>query len=110
MFAKFSPQGNRVAYVRENNIYVENLEDDKIIQLTQDGTDRIINGTLIGLMKKNFIVGMVLDGVQMAATSLLALMRRQFEIFTSSIIRILFIRKLSQWNILKREKSHQKLK
>jgi dipeptidyl-peptidase-4 len=25
MFAKFSPDGNRVAYVRENNLYVENL-------------------------------------------------------------------------------------
>ena len=27
MFAKFSPQGDRVAYVRENNIYVERLSD-----------------------------------------------------------------------------------
>src|SRR3954468_23461058 len=28
MFAKFSPDGSRVAYVRENNIYVENLDGD----------------------------------------------------------------------------------
>ena len=54
MFAKFSPQGNRVAYVRENNIYVENLEDDKIIQLTQDGTDRIINGTFDWAYEEEF--------------------------------------------------------
>ena len=25
MFAKFSPDGGRVAYVRENNLYVEDL-------------------------------------------------------------------------------------
>jgi dipeptidyl-peptidase 4 len=45
MFAKFSPDGTRVGYVRENNIYVENLADKRINQLTHDGLKRIINGT-----------------------------------------------------------------
>jgi len=45
MFAKFSPDGNRVAYVRENNLYVENLDDERITQLTHDGSRTIINGT-----------------------------------------------------------------
>ena len=45
MFAKFSPDGNRVGYVRENNLYVEDLADNRIIQLTHDGSKRIINGT-----------------------------------------------------------------
>ena len=46
MFAKFSPDGERVAYVRENNIYVENLSgDSKVNQLTKDGTRYIVNGT-----------------------------------------------------------------
>ncbi|MDG1105296.1 MAG: DPP IV N-terminal domain-containing protein [Cyclobacteriaceae bacterium] len=54
MFAKFSPQGNRVAYVREHNIYVENLENHEIIQLTQDGTDRIINGTFDWAYEEEF--------------------------------------------------------
>jgi len=45
MFAKFSPDGNRVAYVRENNLYVEDLRDDRITQLTRDGSRTIINGT-----------------------------------------------------------------
>ncbi|HZE70960.1 MAG TPA: S9 family peptidase [Pyrinomonadaceae bacterium] len=45
MFAKFSPDGTRVAYVRENNIYVENLADHRITQVTRDGSKRIINGT-----------------------------------------------------------------
>ena len=38
MFAKFSPDASRVAYVSRNNIYVESLVDGKINQLTQDGS------------------------------------------------------------------------
>ena len=34
MFAKFSPDATRVAYVRANNIYVERLSDHRITQLT----------------------------------------------------------------------------
>jgi dipeptidyl-peptidase-4 len=45
MFAKFSPDGTRVGYVRDNNIYVQNLADDKITQLTTDGTTHLVNGT-----------------------------------------------------------------
>ena len=45
MFAKFSPDGQRVAYVRENNLYVENLSDGKITKLTTDGSRYIVNGT-----------------------------------------------------------------
>jgi dipeptidyl-peptidase-4 len=45
MFAKFSPDGSKVAYVRANNIYVEDLSSGRIRQLTQDGSDTTINGT-----------------------------------------------------------------
>ncbi|MEP6571363.1 MAG: S9 family peptidase [Gemmatimonadota bacterium] len=45
MFAKFSPDGRRVGYVRENNLYVEDLAGDGIRQLTHDGSGTIINGT-----------------------------------------------------------------
>jgi len=46
MFAKFSPDGQRVAYVRDNNVFVENLSgDSKITQITTDGTRYIVNGT-----------------------------------------------------------------
>src|SRR5690349_3830928 len=46
MFAKFSPDGQRVGYIRENNIYVENLSGDtKITQLTTDGSRYLVNGT-----------------------------------------------------------------
>ncbi|MFZ1312689.1 MAG: DPP IV N-terminal domain-containing protein, partial [Chitinophagaceae bacterium] len=45
MFAKFSPDGGRVAYVSMLNIYVEDIATGKITQLTKDGGDNIINGT-----------------------------------------------------------------
>jgi dipeptidyl-peptidase 4 len=46
MFAKLSPDGQRVAYVRDNNVYVENLVgDSKITQITTDGSRYIVNGT-----------------------------------------------------------------
>ena len=45
MFAKFSPEGSRVAFVHKLNIYVEDLTTGSIIKLTKDGGDTIINGT-----------------------------------------------------------------
>jgi dipeptidyl-peptidase 4 len=45
MFAKFSPDGARVAYVRDNDIYVERLNDGRTVRLTRDGSDTRINGT-----------------------------------------------------------------
>ncbi|MBK8038613.1 MAG: S9 family peptidase [Verrucomicrobiaceae bacterium] len=45
MFAKFSPDGSRVAFVRKNNVYVQNLADLKITAVTTDGSDTLINGT-----------------------------------------------------------------
>jgi len=45
MFAKFSPDGARVGYVRENNLYVEGLSDGRITKLTSDGSNHIVNGT-----------------------------------------------------------------
>ncbi|MDQ3013822.1 MAG: DPP IV N-terminal domain-containing protein, partial [Acidobacteriota bacterium] len=47
MFAKFSPDGMRVGYVRENNIYVESLDANagsRITQLTTDGAQYTVNG------------------------------------------------------------------
>lgn len=45
MFAKFSPDNSKVGYVREHNIYVEDLASGKIVQLTHDGSPTVINGT-----------------------------------------------------------------
>ena len=56
MFAKFSPDGTRVGYVRENNIYVENVADGKITQLTNDGSRTMINGTADWVNEEEFFL------------------------------------------------------
>ena len=46
MFAKFSPDGTRVGYVRENDIYVETIGPEPAIKkLTTDGSRYLVNGT-----------------------------------------------------------------
>ena len=54
MFAKFSPDGTRVAYVSENNIFVESVAEDNIKQITTDGSDLIVNGTFDWVYEEEF--------------------------------------------------------
>src|SRR3954471_5978780 len=54
MFAKFSPDGNTVAYVSMHNIYAEDIAGGTIKQLTADGTDRMINGTFDWAYEEEF--------------------------------------------------------
>src|SRR5690349_12372047 len=44
-FAKFSPDGRLVAFVRDNNIYVTDLATGAESALTSDGGENVINGT-----------------------------------------------------------------
>ena len=54
MFAKFSPDGTRVAYVSKNNVYVEDVNTGEIKQLTHDGSDTIVNGTFDWVYEEEF--------------------------------------------------------
>ncbi|MHC2991778.1 peptidase S9 [Pontibacter sp. HJ8] len=54
MFAKFSPDGGKVAYVSEHNIFVEDLQSGQQKQLTQDGTRKLINGTFDWAYEEEF--------------------------------------------------------
>ncbi len=54
MFAKISPDGQKVAYVSEHNIYVEDVKGGPAKALTQDGTNRIINGTFDWAYEEEF--------------------------------------------------------
>jgi len=54
MFAKFSPQGDRVAYVHHNNICVQDLETMRIQPLTFDGSETVINGTSDWVYEEEF--------------------------------------------------------
>jgi len=45
MYATLSPDAKKVAYVYENNIYIKDLESNKVNQVTSDGKyNKIING------------------------------------------------------------------
>ncbi|HSG68315.1 MAG TPA: S9 family peptidase [Bacteroidales bacterium] len=53
--ADFSPDGNRVCFVRENNIFIKDLTSGDEIQITDDGIDRkIINGTTDWVYEEEF--------------------------------------------------------
>lgn len=54
MFAKLSPDGKKIAYVSEYNIYIEDLTDGKINQLTTDGNRELINGTFDWAYEEEF--------------------------------------------------------
>jgi dipeptidyl-peptidase-4 len=54
MFAKFSPTGSQVAYVRSNNIYVEDLHDHRITKLTNSTSVDQINGTFDWVYEEEF--------------------------------------------------------
>src|SRR6185436_56159 len=71
MFAKFSPDGQRVGYVRENNVYVENLPAIRRSQ-SSPTTARSISLTArsTGFTKKSSSVVMVSAGVPTANRSL----------------------------------------
>jgi len=55
-FAKFNPQGTKVAYVMQNNIYVQNLRSFTINALTSDGSDTIVNGTFDWVNEEEFFL------------------------------------------------------
>ncbi|MCE7055746.1 S9 family peptidase [Algoriphagus sp. AGSA1] len=54
MFAKFSADNSKVAYVQKFNLYVEDFNTGKVTQLTSDGTDKIINGTFDWAYEEEF--------------------------------------------------------
>src|SRR5690242_18495881 len=54
MFAQFSPDGNKVAYVSEYNVYVEDLATFAAKALTTDGNRKFINGTFDWVYEEEF--------------------------------------------------------
>ncbi len=54
MFAAFSPDGLKVGYVCQNNICVQDLKTLRIKQLTDDGSETIINGTSDWVYEEEF--------------------------------------------------------
>ena len=45
-YPQFSPDGNRVSYVRKHNLYVRTVKDNEEKQLTKDTSDDLLNGDI----------------------------------------------------------------
>ncbi|GAB3931068.1 S9 family peptidase [Mucilaginibacter myungsuensis] len=54
MFAKFNPDGSKVAYVSEHNLYVEDVASGAIKALTTNGSKHLINGTFDWVYEEEF--------------------------------------------------------
>ena len=54
MHGQLSPDGSRVCFVRDNNLFVHNLQDQSITQLTKDGSDTCLNGVFDWAYEEEF--------------------------------------------------------
>ncbi len=54
LYASFSPDGRRIAYVYRNNLYVEPVEGGAPVQLTRDGDDYVVNGLADWVYEEEF--------------------------------------------------------
>jgi len=54
MFAKLSPDGTRVGYVRDNDLYVQTVDGSAPTRLTTDGSAEVINGTFDWVYEEEF--------------------------------------------------------
>jgi dipeptidyl-peptidase-4 len=54
MYAKFSPAGDQVAYVRQGDLYVERLADGAITRLTSGATTTLVNGMTDWVYEEEF--------------------------------------------------------
>jgi dipeptidyl-peptidase 4 len=66
MFAKFSPDGTKVAYVSEYNVYVDDLTSNTTKALTTDGDRKMINGTFDWVYEEEFFCR---DGIRWSPDS-----------------------------------------
>ncbi|MEM9846369.1 MAG: S9 family peptidase [Bacteroidota bacterium] len=55
MYADFNPQGDKVAFVHDNNLYFKDLINDKVVQITSDGAyNKIIYGASDWVYEEEF--------------------------------------------------------
>ena len=52
--ARFSPDGKKVAFVYQRNLYVKDLAENTVKQVTEDGSEHIINGLTDWVYEEEF--------------------------------------------------------
>jgi dipeptidyl-peptidase-4 len=56
-YATFNPQGDKVAWVSDNNLFVKNLANNEVFQITTDGAfNKIINGATDWVYEEEFVL------------------------------------------------------
>ncbi len=56
LYATFSPDGNSVAFIYKGNLYIQNLINGKLTQITNDGSDNVFNGVSDWVYEEEFVV------------------------------------------------------
>ncbi len=60
--ATFSPDGTKIAYLNQNNIFIKDLKENTIKQITEDGKkNEIINGTTDWVYEEEFAITKAFD-------------------------------------------------
>ncbi len=54
MFAELSPDGRKVAYIRERNLYIQDTTTFEVTAITEDGSDTVVNGTFDWVYEEEF--------------------------------------------------------
>ena len=55
MYATFSPKGDKIAYILDNNLFIKDIMDGKVTQITDDGKkNHIINGASDWVYEEEF--------------------------------------------------------
>ncbi|MDA0812150.1 MAG: DPP IV N-terminal domain-containing protein, partial [Verrucomicrobia bacterium] len=54
MFAELSPDGRKVAYIRERNLYIQDTTTFEITAITEDGSDTVVNATFDWVYEEEF--------------------------------------------------------
>ena len=56
-YVTLSPDGDKIAYVLENNLYIKNLNDNSVLQITTDGKfNKVINGAADWVYEEEFYI------------------------------------------------------
>lgn len=62
---KFSPDGSKVAFIADNNLYYQDLNSGKITQITTDGKkNEIINGLGDWVYEEEFDILITISGIK----------------------------------------------
>jgi len=62
LHATFSPDGSKVAFVKNNNLYYKDLQNDQVVPVTTDGVkNRIINGNCDWVYEEEFAFSRAFD-------------------------------------------------